>query len=452
MGTIVTARQRFDERLLRFLKGQNQGFNASFDLKTRLLTFWLVGLFGWGVAPGLSGESPDYGQMVAEIEGLLDASLRASQAGAWPEAQEKATAAYFHVFEHMEGPIRLNLGQGTNFRLELKFAQLRRLIDEHAEHAELVALVEPLREELRALPPQLKGGYTIVAEAEPVDPVLEAMDPELRALLGEADMGFDPEPKPVAAPTVQQTETEPSLPVDPYWQTSLQAIQTNLFRALADYEAGAGDEARGAVRDAQFEGYKNTMMETAVRRHHSQTDDAQVNYAFAQLSQALAREADLATLGEQVDALLRRLEQLAPGLPVPPQVTAKQTAAEPVVQFEAAAIAKAVTIALDGGANADALKDIYFNQYHAGGLRAQLRDEDPARNQAIEVAFSALVEGVEAGHPRAQLAPAREALQAVLQPPSTAGAAPRLPWWLAIGFLPVVVLGWWWHRRHRSVP
>jgi len=406
--------------------------------------FWLVLWLGGGSAFLAKGEAPDYVAMVTEIETLLTATERAVEAAEWEQAQEKATAAYFHVFEHMEGPIRLNLGQGTNFRLELQFAKLRRLIADQTALDQIQSLITPLREELRALPPQLEGGFTMVAEAETADPVMEALDPELAALLEGPAEDFLPQAEVEEAPP-------PARPIDPVWVETLQVIQTHLFAALAAYESGAKEEAREAVREAQFAGYKNTMMETAVRRHRSQSEDAHVNYTFAQISSAIAQDQPLTRIGAQVEALLVKLEELAPDLPVPEAVARKMDdVAE--VRWDGAAIAQAVESALANGASAEDLKQLYFEQYHAGGLRAQLRAEDPAQNLAIEAAFSTLVEQLEQGMEATELSVAQANLKAALALPESSGFRPSaLIWPFALLFAGGIMVWFWQRQRPRPL-
>ena len=114
--------------------------------------FLLLSLTGLPHARG-NPSQPDYFAMAEEIESKLHNSLEAYDGGNPETAQTLATAAYFQVFENMEGPIRVNLGQRRNFMLELRFAKLRKLIDEGAPLNELEELVFPLIEEVNSLPP-----------------------------------------------------------------------------------------------------------------------------------------------------------------------------------------------------------------------------------------------------------------------------------------------------------
>ena len=59
------------------------------------------------VARAMADDGPDYRRMVNQIEGFFDKALSLYEEGNITEARLNAQAAYFEIFENMEGPVRI---------------------------------------------------------------------------------------------------------------------------------------------------------------------------------------------------------------------------------------------------------------------------------------------------------------------------------------------------------
>lgn len=355
----------------------------------------------------VAGGQVDFYRMVDDIEANLDESLVAYQSGAYDRAQELATAAYFSVFENMEGPIRINISQAKNFEFELKFSRLRRLIEERVEFARIDELVQPLKAELRKLPPQLEGGHVIVAEAA-VDPVsaLIAGDPELEALFSEGEQGLRPEEDNTAlredlaeAPS-DQAMVQTAVSTAPYWLETASQIRKHLVQAVASYRDGDLERAQNLVLEAQYSGYKNRMLETAIRQQLSAGTDAEINLAFSRLSGAMAQGEAASNIEERLEMLLLKIEQSIPGLAVPERVAVSPVPEnarvddEAELEMEIGKLLVRVQYFIEGqkasatGREAvNALKAAYFEHCEESGLIAWLERGEAGRGEALVEAY-----------------------------------------------------------------
>lgn len=177
-----------------------------------LIVFMLLNLTT--VAHAEADDGADYAGMVDQIEGFFDKALTLYKEGDVTEARLNAQAAYFEVFENMEGPIRINISARKNFELEEEFVGIRNMIKDR----------------------------------QPA----ESIEKRINALV--ADL------------------------------------------------------------NAQFDGYKNTLLETAVRRNISQGADYENNNSFSELIGMIRSGRNPEELELRISALIANLENGLPGL------------------------------------------------------------------------------------------------------------------------------------------
>jgi high-affinity iron transporter len=107
----------------------------------------------------------DYKGMVEEIRGFLNEALDQYKKGNVLEAKQKAQAAYFQVYENLEGPIRINISAKLNTELEGEFIAIRKMIVAREPAGAIEKRINDFMIKLSALIPQLEGGIEIVAES-----------------------------------------------------------------------------------------------------------------------------------------------------------------------------------------------------------------------------------------------------------------------------------------------
>ena len=110
--------------------------------------------------------------------------------------------------------------------------------------------------ELRALIPELESGVELVAES----------GKEMK------------NQTPVAGGGKSAPDIEPA------WLQALENIQSGLINALNVYKKGDPQKAAELVIQTQFDDYKNSLFETAVRRHVSQKKDFENNSNFSEIA------------------------------------------------------------------------------------------------------------------------------------------------------------------------
>ncbi|WP_449234291.1 FTR1 family iron permease [Azospirillum doebereinerae] len=333
-----------------------------------------------------AAEPPDYRGMVERIGVLLDGTAVVYRAGDAETAKANVQRAYFEIFENLEGPIRVNVSAARNIALEAAFGEIRRMIVHGDPPDAVAARIATQMAELRAVLPELEGGTHLVAESS--HPAEEA----------------------VAAPRVMQ----------PHWARVVDGIAAGLETAAAAYDSGRTDEARAQILRTQYDGYKNSLLETAVRRHVSQRQDAEYNGEFVRIAE-LARDGKPAPmLRASIAALVEDLRRTLLGVPLVDGVTVAAEAEAPVRDWRAvrgevaAGIAKSLALHAEGKTlQAQSLvQETYFDVFEASGMEARIGARDAAFKTALEGHFSRLVALMKAGALAADLEAARAAMAA----------------------------------------
>lgn len=199
--------------------------------------------------------------------------------------------AYFEVFENLEGPIRINISASKSYEMESVFGEIRRMIGEGKPVSEVQSKIAGLKKALREVEPVLDGGHKLVAE-------------EQHTALTRLDIAV-------------------------YWQDSFRTIDNLLAEAVNAYQAGHYDVASQRVKQAHFQGFKNSEMEMSVRQNRSAKDAAAINQQFTALTALAAQPGRLNDVSYQVTTLLQDIEDTLPGLPTTRDnqtVSAQQTA------------------------------------------------------------------------------------------------------------------------------
>lgn len=377
----------------------------------------LVGLVLGLAAPRAAETGPDYRGMVERIGAFLDDALKAYRTGDAAAAKAKVQAAYFEVFENLEGPIRVNVSARKNIELEAAFGDIRKMFGQGIALADIEARVAAHMAELRRILPELEGGHRITAQ------------------------GAVSAPAPAARPPA----------VEPAWAQAVERVRATLERAAAAMETGNADGARALVVEAQYEGYKNSLLETAVRRHVSKDADAAFNAEFARIA-GLARDGEpAAMIRASAVVLVGDLGRVLPGLPLVgggPGPTRTTTAAVPEGDWRAVAdrigerMREAVALHRAGQREqaVSTVQDTYFDVFEASGLEGRIGARDAAFMAQLEGHFSKVAGLVKTGAPTEAMEAALAAMAADFDRAVTMLAkAADSPWALFVYALTIIL-------------
>lgn len=344
--------------------------------------FVLAVALAFGLAPAAHA-APDYRGLVDRIDALLTEAAADYDAGRAEQARGKVQKSYFEIFENLEGPIRVNVSAKRSFELESEFGKIRKLIKDGVPPAEVRARIEAHVAGLDRLVPELERGFQIKAEST----------------------------QPLAAPA------DAPKTVAPHWAQIADAISADLRAGAEAYAAGDAAAARTAITRAQFEGYKNSLLETAIRRHLSQRQDAAINAEFGRIL-GLVRDGDKPTkVAASGVVLADEIRSYLPGLPLIGAAAEEAKAASEAAAVDWGKVVADVMAEIDGAianpnreAAVSDVQDAYFDLFEASGMEGRIGARDAGFKTELEGHFSRIAAMLSAGRPDAELAKARAAM------------------------------------------
>ena len=308
----------------------------------------------------------DFRAFADDIAQRLDATNELYQQGKTDEAKQKVQMAYFEVFENLEGPIRINISMQKSAEMEAEFGNIRRLIGNGAPQEEVQQRLQALRDEVQKVVPVLESGHKLVAHGSH------------SALDG----------------------------IDPGWAVAYQALDDNLAAAVSAFEKGNGAEAKKRVQQAQYDGFKNSDMETTIRMQKSARAAEVINRQFAALMKQAGSDDSIDAFGYSVTTLLDDVQEALQGVPAP------ASAAPPVedtasagkdwsgTQKELLAALAQATQTYQAGDTAKAVgqvQDTYFDIFEASGMENAVGARDANFKTELEGHFTKIVGLMNAG-------------------------------------------------------
>ena len=308
----------------------------------------------------------DFRAFADDIAQRLDATNELYQQGKTDEAKQKVQMAYFEVFENLEGPIRINISAQKSAEMEAEFGNIRRLIGNGAPQEEVQQRLQALRDEVQKVVPVLESGHKLVAHGSH------------SALDG----------------------------IDPGWAVAYQALDDNLAAAVSAFEKGNGAEAKKRVQQAQYDGFKNSDMETTIRLQKSARTAEVINRQFAALMKQADSDDSIDAFGYSVTTLLDDVQEALQGVPAP------ASAAPPVedtasagkdwsgTQKELLAALAQATQTYQAGDTAKAVgqvQDTYFDIFEASGMENAVGARDANFKTELEGHFTKIVGLMNAG-------------------------------------------------------
>jgi len=329
----------------------------------------------------LAAQDLDYRRLAGEVETRLSQAADAYSAGETEKAKDLVQGAYFEIFENLEGPIRVNVSAAKSYELEAEFGDIRKAMIDGAPADAIEARIAAQIAAIEEVVPVLEEGFQI--KAEPAS--------------GRA-----------SAPAAAETAPSAAAPetVDPYWQEALGEIEAKMADAASAYEVGNAEEASRLVLDAQFSGYKNSLMETAVRREVSASQDSAINAEFARINRLIADGKPARMVRASGDVLVSEIDDLLPGLPLPEGAKARAGAATKTAGDWSATAdkvdqeLKAAIVLYRDGDTAGAVRHVqntYFDVFEASGMEAAVGARDTAMKAALEGHFTRLAGAMKQG-------------------------------------------------------
>lgn len=351
-------------------------------MKAFCIFFFVLSMTAAGSASANAKEGLDYKGMVDEIGVIFQESVALYKKGDVKEAKKKAQSAYFHVFENLEGPIRINVSARKNAELEEEFIEIRKMIVAKEPVAVIEKRISDFMVELRKVLPELQGGAELVAEAtEDAQP--QAAD-QAAGAAGDGN-------------------------VEPVWRQAFDNIRSKLAQALETYRKGEAKGAAELVIQAQFDDYKNSLLETAIRRNVSQGKDYENNAAFAEIAGMIQNGAAPEKVEPQIAALVKGLQADLQGLPLVDGAVASEKSVEKAAQGQKewskvnaelfAEIEKAIVLYEQGQAQeaVEMVQDTYFDVFEASGMEGKIGARDAAFKAQLEGHFNKIIGQMKGG-------------------------------------------------------
>ncbi len=353
----------------------------------RLLIRFLAMLLLFGALA--NANELDYADLVARIKQTFKESIALYESGKQDEARLVAQSAYFELFENLEGPIRINVSARKSYAMESKFVKIRKLIAKGAPIEEVQATIDELSSEMDEVLPKIEKGARLVAEKS--EPEQEAASEETSNSAAE---------QPIASEESLQEQV-----LEPQWLELFSRIEDKYAGALQAFKTGDLEESKRLIIAAQFEDYRNGMMETAIRRYVSQIRDGQIQGEMGRIVRAInAKEIEE---GAELEDALTRLKNsiylalsdlpkeasaLAQGVEAPKEESSKKDFSPVVIELE-----KRMNSAIqkyEAGERAQAMslvQDSYFDVFEESGMELKIGAVDNTLKTAIEATFSQIV-------------------------------------------------------------
>jgi high-affinity iron transporter len=366
------------------------------SMVTAVTLLALAALLSLGTPNAWAGKKTSGTALIEETGAYLNEALTRYQKGDVPGAKAKAQAAYFEVYENLEGLIRVNVSAKKNIELEEDFVAIRKMIVSRAPAADLEKSIGAFMVKLRAVAPELEQGIELV---------------------GEPGAGNKAEPGQGEASAKAQSQPQVQAHVEPVWRQAVEGIETGLGHALEMFRKGEAKGAGDLVVQTQFDGYKNSLLATAVRRFVSPGRDFENNAAFSEIAALMRSSAPLPQVEARCAELLQALRADLPSLaPVDGAVAKAETgkpAGERAPEKDWSKVIADLTAEMDRalelygkGRAAEAIaavQDAYFDIFEASGMEAKIGARDANFKATLEAHFSQLVAQMKGGAPARKL-------------------------------------------------
>ncbi|MDR1976095.1 MAG: FTR1 family protein [Campylobacteraceae bacterium] len=368
----------------------------------------------------LNARTYDYDDLTNRVKERFADSLALYEEGKTEEAREVAQSAYFELFENLEGPIRINVSSKKSWTMERKFTKIRNLIKSGASIEEVKATIDSLNADMDEVLPKLKAGTVITAEATQGDEAESAS----------------------VAPVV--------LELDARWQALYDSIEKRLQASVEAFKNGDKNRAKELIREAQFEDYRNGMIEVAIRKHISQAKDGQIQndirrviIAVDNMASEKELEGELSRIENSIFDALNDLPKEAAEL----AVANVEKVEEPGQDFGAvladikAEGAKTLELYKNGDSKKaiSTIQNAYFDIFEASGMEVRVGAADSGLKTTIEGTFSEIAAIIKSGGSVERVEQALEKLYSEVEQGVVKLSDSGTPWSLFIYALVIIL-------------
>ncbi len=324
--------------------------------------------------------APDYDRLAGEIETRLNKGASLYHQGDVDGGKTSVQMAYFEIFENLEGPIRINVSAAVSFELESQFGEIRKMMVQGEPPEKVQAAVDSLNKGIaEALTEVKKSGHSVTG--------------------------------------VQAMEKVDISSIDPVWLDGYKLTEGLLHDFLDAYSRGSYDEADSLLTKAQFTGYKNSLLETGIRRGISTKRDYYYNSTFSDLHKMLKEMAPDDQVTEIVSTLLTNLLSDTQGLPMVDKALTdrqrreRQNAAQPAKDWKKittdlfSEIDRALSLYKEGKVDQAkmTIQNSYFDIFEASGMEQQVAMVDSNLKLEMEGYFTRIIAQKKAGKSTAEL-------------------------------------------------
>ncbi len=312
----------------------------------------------------------DYTKYVEDITQRFDNAHELYSSGDKDEAKSVISSAYFEVFENMEGPIRINISAKKAYLMEHQFTDLRKMVKADKPADELKKAMDNLVAEMYEVLPEINGGVVLVAQR------------------------------------AEYTQEESTKEINPTWQSTLAYIQKDLDDALSVYNINNSKQTRLLIQDAQFEGYRNSAIEIAIRKNISSTKEREMQKRFTSLIRFIHTKPSKDLVKEHMDTLMASLKELAAGLPLVAE--AKVIEVKEAKKDYSLAVNKIYSefetaFSLHKKSHfkeaVETIQNSYFDIFEESGMEAEIGAKDATLKAELESHFSKLAALVKKENP-----------------------------------------------------
>lgn len=219
-------------------------------------------------------------------------------------------------------------------------------------------------------------------------------------------------PKTDGSVAAQEKGNREAQKVERVWREAVEKIRAQLNEALHRYKKGSPEKAKKVVIAAQFEGYKNSLLETAVRRHISQKKDFENNDGFSAVLKAINNGESAKQIENRIGSLIKSLEEDLPGLALVDGAVSEKSAERTrskIPEKDWSKLSKEIAAAVGGAIEmyargntrqaVEMIKEIYYDNYDGSGFEAKIDSVDRTANEKLGARFSELVRLMQAGEP-----------------------------------------------------
>lgn len=324
--------------------------------------------------------TPDYTGMVDEIDKRLKRSLSLYRSNDVAGAKKGVQSAYFEIFENLEGPIRINISAKKNFDLESEFGEMRKLMINGASYGAIKLKMERFTNELKSILPILDKGYQITPEVDDNPALILTFDDSIES----------------------------------FWAETLINIQSGLEEAHIFYLEGEDDKAVNKIISTQFDYYKNTLMETAVRRYVSARKDFDNNSRFTEIARLIRDAEDTGIIQVKSEKLVAELYMDLPNLPIfeGAEIAKKSSkVAEKTTNWRDVKISleqrfeEALSLYRSNKPSEaiEVVQDSYFDLFEASGMEKEIGARDAGTKAELERYFSLTVGMIKSGRSETEI-------------------------------------------------